>query len=77
MIDPSRQRCLDVAAKLRDRIPLTAEEKLWLAGALLAMSFGEDGNKALGIKDEPHEPSDGNESLSDWLEHRSDALGGH
>jgi|HubBroStandDraft_4_1064222.scaffolds.fasta_scaffold00038_19 hypothetical protein len=51
---PSRQRLLDLAKKLEDRVPLTLKERLFLAGALWAISLGVDADEAFWLKD--HKP---------------------
>ena len=40
-----------MAKKLEDRVPLTLKERLFLAGALWAISLGVDANEALWLKD--------------------------
>jgi hypothetical protein len=49
VISPARQRLLDLAQKLEDKVPLTLKERLFLSGALLLISVGVDANKALWI----------------------------
>jgi hypothetical protein len=51
MTSPARQRLLDLAQKLEDRVPLTPKEKAFLVSALLAISLGVDANEALWLKD--------------------------
>jgi hypothetical protein len=52
MTSPARQRLLDLAQKLEDRVPLTPKERAFLVTALLSISLGVDANKALWIQDE-------------------------